>query len=281
MSIVIRKVQPEDRQSIFEIEKKATPGLSYLPFVFEQFTADEEGEFLIAEMDSQSIGCGKFTLLPDGTAWLEALRVVPERQGQGVGKQFYKRFFELGYSRHAPVMRMYTGIRNHTSRGLAESFGFSIAGTYRGQKRACQPIQHPVSQAAFRRVKDPVLASELLLSQKDRWAGFMVMNRTFYAITPALAKYLVDRGMLYHDPATQSVITLGARFMPQQALHIGILNGNIDDGLSFAFQQGVQAGVGSIDCLSPASASDFQTELANHHFQYESADFIVMEVNLA
>lgn len=282
MSLIIRRARPEDRQKIFNLEEKATPGLIYLPFVFDHFIRDEEGDFLVAEIDSQLVGCGKFTLLPDGSAWLETLRVLPERQGQGIGKQFYERFLEIAHSRKVVSMRMYTGVRNKVSKGLAERFGFKIAGTYRGQKLSCLPAPTNPSLAAFQPVKDPKLASDLLLSQRAKWADFMVMNRTFYNINSATASYLVEQGMFYYDPAAQNIITLGARFMPGQALHIGVFCGDATACLSFALYKAAEVGAGSINCLSPAvDDSEIQAELTRHNYQFESSEFIVMEANLA
>jgi len=280
MLIHLRKARSGDRQAVLEIEKKATPSLLYLPFVFDPFMNDEEGEFIVAEADEHLVACGKFTVLPDGSAWLEALRVIPERKGQGIGKEFYRRFLEIARSKKILTLRMYTGINNNTSKGLAERFGFAIAGIYRGLKYPCQPgMLQPVA-AAFQPVIEPDLAEKLLMGYLEPWQGFLVLNRTFYALTPALAAYLARQRQVYHDPVSQSTIMLGARFMPQQALHIGILGGDLKSCLSFALQLGMQGGVGSLSCYLPASATEMQAEFFRYGFQAEAFDLIVMEANL-
>ena len=81
-------------------------------------------EFLIAEINGQAVGIANFSVLPDRSAWLETLRVIPEFQGQGVGKRFYERFFEIARQKKIKTMRMYTGLTNHASKGLAERYGF-------------------------------------------------------------------------------------------------------------------------------------------------------------
>lgn len=280
MSIILRRAQPRDRQKVLEVEKKSTPGLTYLPYVFDQFITDEYGEFIVADAEGQLVGCGKFTLLPDGSAWLEALRVIPEIQGQGIGKQFYRSFLDIAHSKRITTLRMYTGINNHASKGLAERFGFSIAGTYRGQKRPCQPGVLPSGPPVFQPVIDPLLAENLLLSYREQWKGFLVINRTFYAITAILAAHLASLGQLYHDPTTQSAIVLGARFMLRQALHIGVLGGNVSACLLFAIQIGIQTGVESLSCYTPAEAVEIQKELSRCDFQPETSNLIVMAANL-
>lgn len=281
MPFILRRARPEDRENVYEVEKSATPGLIYLPHVFDDFVADEVGELIVAECEGQLVGCGKFTVLPDGSAWLETLRVVKAAQGQGIGKLFYQRFFELGRAKKVPAMRMYTNINNLASKGLAERFGLSVAGTYIGQKLACQPGLYSSAPTGFQCVRDAELAAELLLPLCEKWTGFMVLNRTFYAINPALAATLAAQGMLYYDQASRSLVVLGARFMPQQALHIGLMAGDLTACLTFAMHQATVKGVGSIQCLTPTAAKDVQAELTRQQFQFESSEFIVMGVDLA
>ncbi|MBI9045260.1 MAG: GNAT family N-acetyltransferase [Anaerolineaceae bacterium] len=281
MSLIIRKAQPEDRQDLFDVEKKATPGLNYLPYVFDQFVADSQGEFIVAEMDGQLVACGKFSLLPDGSAWLETLRVIPEMQRHGIGKRFYERFFEIARSRNIPAMRMYTNVRNHASKGLAERYGFSVASMFRGEILACQPDLFQSVPPSFKPVADPVRAAELIQPFQEKWNGFLVMNRTFYRITHALTAHLAAQGMLYHESDTNSLVCLGARFMPQQALHIGILGGDFSSCLSFAMYKGLQSGIEKLSCVYPPSAADIQSKLEHFNFQVESLDLIVMEAILS
>ena len=281
MSIVLRTALPKDRQQVLEVEKKATPGLTYLPHVFDQFVADETGEFIVAESGDQLVGCGKYTLLPDGSAWLETLRVIPEKQGQGIGKLFYRRFLEIAHAKSVSTLRMYTGVNNRASKGLAERSGFSTVGTYLGQKRPCGQSLSGSVPSAFQVVTDPWLATELLLPYCEQWKGFLVINRTFYSITPPLAAHLAGQGQIYHDPNTQSTVTLGARFLPHQALHIGILGGDLSACLPFAIQKGIEAGAENLSCYTPAGSVEIQDELSYYDFQSEPSNLIVMETRLA
>ncbi|MBP7961126.1 MAG: GNAT family N-acetyltransferase [Caldilineaceae bacterium] len=256
------------------------PGLQYLPRVFDAFVADETGELCVAEIDGAIVGCGKFTLVPDGSAWLETLRVIPAYQGLGVGKRLYERFFELAERTGSPTLRMYTGLSNVVSKGLAERFGLRLAGTYRGAWQACGPAAAPLTLPAFHQITDPDTATALLMPFYDKWAGFLVMNRTFYALTPALCADLAQKGMVYAEPASHSVITLGARFMPEQALHLGVFGGDVAACLAFALQTGVERHVARLSCYVPPSAQDVQETLLHHGFQIETSDLIVMEAKL-
>jgi GNAT superfamily N-acetyltransferase len=280
MEIVVRKARQEDREKAIWVESKATPNLSYVGAVWGLFTSDEVGEFSVAEADGEVVACGKFTVLPDGSAWLETLRVVPEYQGLGIGKRFYDRFFELARSRGVPAMRMYTGLRNAVSKGLAELYGLRLAATYRGASMSCVQGKIPPSEGGFRLVSDPERATSLLMPFKEKWTGFLVMNRTFFSITPTLCRHLAEKEMVYEDPASGSVVTVGARFLPERALNIGVFGGDMDQCLGFALEQGVERGAARLICDFPPSAVDIQEALVEKGFSLTESDFIVMEIHL-
>jgi len=94
MEITIRPTVITDFERLIKVETAATPGLSYLPNVFGTFLNDTSGAFLTAEFDGEIVGCGKFSVMPDGSAWLETLRVLPEYQGKGIGRKMLKKGFE-------------------------------------------------------------------------------------------------------------------------------------------------------------------------------------------
>jgi len=278
--IVLRRARQEDREKVIEVESKSTPNLSYVPDVFDMFVSDEVGEFSVAEMDGEVVGCGKYTVLPDGSVWLETLRVIPERQGRGAGKSFYERWFERARLQGVKTMRMYTGLRNVVSKGLAERYGLSLAETFRGASLSCKPGADLVFTGDFTLVENPERATSLLMPLSEEWGGFHVMNRTFFRLTPALCSHLVEEGMVYEDPSTRSVITLGARFQPEKVLHIGVFGGDAEACLGFALEKGLERGVERLNCDFPTSATDVEIAFVEYGFSFTPSDFIVMEIHL-
>ncbi|HQV29319.1 MAG TPA: GNAT family N-acetyltransferase [Thermoflexales bacterium] len=274
-AITVRRARRDDLAAINIVEAGSTPGLRYVARVFDDFVSDEVGEFSVAEIDGQVVACGKFTVMPDHSAWLETLRVLPAYQGRGAGKRLYERFFEVARREGVTTMRMYTGVTNLVSKGLAERFGFRLAGTFRG---AWLPLEAAVGPAlAFVPVTDPARATALLMPHAPRWTGFVVMNRTFYALTPILCADFARAGRVFEERASGSVVVLGARFMPEQALHIGMYAGDTRACLDFAAHLGVTRGASRVSCLFPPAAADIQAELTERGYRLESADFIVME----
>ena len=276
--ISIRKAHASDRDSLILVESKSTPNLRYVPHVFDRFVTDQRGEFSVAEVDGIVVGCAKFTVTPNNTAWVETLRVVPEYQGMGIGKRLYQRFFEVAELEKVDTLRMYTGIRNVVSRGLAEHFGFQLEETFYG---AMLSLEHGNRMSkrlsAFQLVDDATNASGLLMEHADQWHNFVIMNRTFYKLTPAMCTYLAELGQVYQEPESGSVIVLGARFMPWQALHIGLFAGDADLCLKFAMEKAAELGVAQLSCMFPTLVAETKDILLRNQFELNANPFIVMK----
>lgn len=276
-NIRIRPASRADHAALIAVEAKSTPNLRYVPHVFGRFLNEQGGEFMVAEIDGEVIACGKFTLVPDGSAWLETLRVIPERQGLGVGKRIYERFFAVAAREGVSTMRMYTGTKNVVSKGLAERFGFQPAQTFYGAQLATNSVAAGSQALAFQPVTDAQRAATLLLTQREQWHDFLVMNRTFYKLTPEFCAHLAEAGQVYTELESGSVIVLGARFMPEQALHIGLFAGDAGRCLHFARQEAAVRGVPQISCLYPTPAAEIGIQLTAAGFTPEASTFIVME----
>jgi N-acetylglutamate synthase-like GNAT family acetyltransferase len=278
LDIHLRKARPADREKVIWVESKSTPNLRYIPYVFDMFVSDDKGEFSVAEIDGEIIGCGKFTVLPDRSAWLETLRVIPTKQGLGVGKRFYERFYDIAHRLGIRTMRMYTGVNNVVSKGLAERYGFKLAESFRGVRLSNYNFKD--FNVEFQEVTDQIEAYELLMENSTTWGGFLVMNRTFYKISLELAKYLILRGMVYKDIETESVIVLGARFMPWKQLHIGLFAGDEIRSIALAMRKALGRKVETINCLFPSSSKNIEKKFIDYGFDMEPSDFIVMETKI-
>jgi GNAT superfamily N-acetyltransferase len=280
MEITIRKAGPEDRDRVIWVESKSTPGLRYVAQVWDLFLNDATGDWSVVELDGEVVACGKYTVLPDGSVWLETLRVIPERQRLGIGKRLYEHWLDLARRQGVPAVRMYTGLTNRASKGLAERFGLQVAGLFKESRRPC-PETVPAGVPEFTLVRDGDEAASLLMPHGDAWSGFLVMNRTYYAFTPALCRYLAERGMVYAQAGSGSVVVLGARFMPEDALHIGVLAGDLRACLDFAAATCRERRASRLNVQLPPAAVETHEVLTQCGFQTQAADFIVMERRLA
>ncbi|WP_135228816.1 GNAT family N-acetyltransferase [Deinococcus fonticola] len=279
--MLLRPVTAADKPLLLAVEAQSTPNLRYLPAVYEQFLADApQGEFMLTEEAGQVLGCAKYTRLPDGSAWLETLRVVPEAQGRGLGKRMYRRFFELAREQGVRTMRMYTGAGNVVSRGLAEHFGFRLEETFMGFTRPVTADYTGTGDAStpFRAVTDAAGAAALLLPLRASWGEFLVMNRTFLPFSEAVCADLARREMVY--ASGDDVVVLGARFSPEEAQHVLLFSGDASRCLAFADALARQQGAAQLVCLCCAANVDAQLALGQAGFTPDGAPYIVMRVEV-
>ncbi len=277
MDITVRKARPEDRAQAVEAEGLATPNLHYLDKVYDEWLADDAGELMVAELEGQIVAVGKFSVVPDGSAWLEALRVRPDRQGLGIGKAFYRRFFVLAEEKGIDTMRMYTGVTNLVSKGLAEHFGFTLAGTFRGHGLTVPPQQPTGWDDGFSPITEPVLASALLSPHASDWEQFNIMNRTFYKTSDALWADWARRGWVHFHPRSNTILIAGSRFIPEQGLQMAMFGGDAERAIRFASGHARQLGIDRLQCMVPAASAALRTALESRGFTPESSDCIVME----
>ena len=206
--------------------------------------------------------------------------MIPEYQGRGIGKRFYDRFFELAADKKVTAMRMYTGLTNFASKGLAERYGFSLEESFEEGRMPVEPGWAAGPSVAFLSVTDPARAESLIMPLADAWNGFLVMNRTFYRITPALCADFAQKGFVYEDPASGSMILMGSRFQPELALHIGLYSGDWQACLSFAKQQAALRRAGRLNWMFPAPLQEVKSLAENSGFRFTQSECIVMRVDM-
>lgn len=279
-TIFLRPATASDRAAVLQVEKKSTPGLQYLPSVYEMFLNDPHGEFIVAEIDGEVVACAKFSVLPDGSGWLETIRVTPERQGLGIGKRFYENYFAIAKRTGVATMRMYTGINNAVSAGLAARYGLTQAETFYGFSQAVAATaeeETAVSTSPFRPITDPEKAIELIMPHAADWGHYLIMNRTFYQLTPALCRHLAQRGFVFHGSA--GTVVAGARFMPDTALHVGFFMGDTQQCLHFTNQHARSNNIPYLHCLFAIAASGAKTAVEAAGYIENASQYIVMEVS--
>jgi len=277
MSILVRKACYEDRQDAVAAEMKAVRNLHYLNNTWDQFFLDQSGELLVGEVDDRVVAVGKYTLLYDGSAWLETLRVDPEYQGKGIGKAFYTRFLQHASFQGVRTLGMYTGTSNVVSKGLAESFGFRLSAAYRGASWKapagdCSDIAADIGFVPL----SPAAAVAQLLPLSSAWDGHVIMNRTFYPATAGNYHGMALDGKVYHHPESGSICILGWRFLQERGLHLALAAGDIPKILAFAKSEVIRLGLPQVTIMYPPRNLQLQELLQGSGFVTEASDCIVM-----
>ncbi len=273
MQITLKKATITDLEDCIAVEQKAMPDHCYLKDVWGYFHSTV-GDLTCAYVDDVLAGIGKFTLLYDGTGWLETLRVDPKYQGMGVGKAIYQRYLEQAKQHNCPYLEMYTGVNNQVSAGLARKHGLSKAQEFRGYNLT--EFSMPDEDFTFS-IVDPVRAAELILPLSEDYQGYMVTNRTFYRINTPTAQGFAMDGKVFED-TNGNFIVCGARFQHLKALHISMMGGDYGVCLRFAKKFAASHGIPKLTVTFALPNEKLEKFLANEGFVKERSDLMTMMI---
>ncbi len=276
MGFTTRPATMDDLDVLCAIESSAIPGYEYMydnrHFYFD---SDNKGEMVLAvNEEGKPCGMGQYSILPDGSGWLEILRVYQEEQGKGAGKAIYKRYMQLAEETNATSVAMFTGRTNLASKGLAEINGFTLAAAYLGADLILEDKTPPAPNATFAEITDPETAKQLMAPYVDGWGPFFVLNRTFFHYNSALYPYLCKNHMVFSDG--KNVVVLGARMLHERGLHIGMYGGDTDICLQFAAEKAKALGAKKVSIMYPPTREDVRTATTAQGYA-DTGELIVME----
>ncbi|MBR5502072.1 MAG: GNAT family N-acetyltransferase, partial [Oscillospiraceae bacterium] len=126
MDFTVKLASYSDMAEAGRVEKETMGSYTYLEDAWHYFSTLPGGMVCVSHGDKM-VGIGRFSVSPDGSGWLETLRVVPEYQRKGVGREIYKKYVQLAQENGCPSMAMFTGTENVASSALAELFGLKTS----------------------------------------------------------------------------------------------------------------------------------------------------------
>ena len=272
MAFTTKIATEKDLAAALVVEKDTMGDYVYLQDAWHHFEGQKGGLVCVCD-DDIMVGIGRFTVLPDGTGWLETLRVSPKWQRKGVGRLIYNEYLRLAKQHGCPSMAMFTGLTNVASSGLAEVFGLQTVAQHKGWHLENLAGGNPHSFAAVNWQR----AEQLICGKKEEYHNYMSLNRTFYRINGQNARQFAAEGKVYAD-SEGSFIVCGARFQHHKALHIAMMGGNPDHCIDFAVSLAKAQNVPKISCTFAQDNSALQAALANRGFVPESGTIITKEI---
>ena len=121
----LRPMSTADKPAVLDIASRTWEGSDYLPWVFDDWLADRDGEFVAALLDGRLAGCGKLTFLTPVDAWLEGLRKDPGVAEGGLAETITRYFLRRLAGRPGLAsVRFSTYIFNERSIAVNERLGF-------------------------------------------------------------------------------------------------------------------------------------------------------------
>lgn len=85
---------------------------------------NSNGEFLIAEINNQIVGMGAFRNIDPHTAEIKRMRVNPDFQGQGIGKQILELLIQKAKSANYKKLILDTSSKQLAAQNLYQKFNF-------------------------------------------------------------------------------------------------------------------------------------------------------------
>lgn len=273
MAYTVKLASYDDMKECVRVEKETMGNYCYLEDAWHYFN-NQKGGLVTVYKEDLMVGIGRFTVLFDGSGWLETLRVSPKWQGQGVGKAIYEMYKKLAEENGCPSMAMFTGVNNKVSAGLAARNGLSKAAQHRGYHLTdlSGGEVHGFKHVGWQR------AVELIVSKKEEYNDYMVFNRTFFHVNEANAKGFAMEGKVFEDKESGSFIVCGARFQHQVTLHIAMMGGDYEKCLDFAVNYAKAQGLEKVSCTFAIENGKLEQALKNRGFVAEASDLITMEV---
>ena len=273
MDFTVKLAVYEDMAEAVRVERETMGDYVYLEDAWHYFNSLEGGLICVSHGE-RMVGIGRFSVLPDGSGWLETLRVVPDFQRKGAGREIYKKYVELARMHNCPSMAMFTGVNNVASSALAEIFGLKTVAQHRGYHLTAFEGGNPHGfvHVGWQRAVD------LILPMKQEYNDYMTFNRTFHHINEANAKQFAIEGKVFEDQESGSFIVCGARFQHQAALHIAMMGGDYDRCIDFAVNYARAQGLKKISCTYAIENDKLEAVLKARGFAADKSDLITKEI---
>jgi len=124
IEVICRPARISDTAAVLALTSQIWEGEDYIPQVWEEWLADEDGRLIVAEHRGQVLGLGKLSRLSDEDWWLQGLRVDPAFEGRGVGSQLHHALVAAWEQIGNGALRLATASFRKPVQHLSEQSGF-------------------------------------------------------------------------------------------------------------------------------------------------------------
>ena len=284
MKYVSRTASMADVPRLREIEMAAMPhskrySTECAPLFIEQ--KGQKGEMIVAELPdlpacdpAKTVGMGQYSVMPDGSGWLECLRILPEYQRTSAGRQIYERYQQLWTETDAPHVAMFIGRKNVASKALSEVYGFEYTGAYDEYSMPLEGLDAKCP-AGFERVTDLGTVVKVM-DARENIGDHIVFNRTYLHYTEPIYRWLIEKGMVWSNG--EDLLVLSSRMLEERGWYLAFWRGDLDTCLDFAISKTKEAGLPALTVNFPPEREDLKEYFESKGFHYVYSN-IVMELD--
>lgn len=216
----------DDLEFTDEIEKQALPIISpYYKDNYQIFSEEIPGDLIIVFDGDYPVGMGRYSFHPDGSMWLETVRVRPDYQRMGIGTGIYEKYLEVAKEQNIDLVRLYTEGFNDKSMGLTKKMGFQIIQKYDYYSLAADAEGREADKADTRGfVVEKDLDKVMRIIEAQPWTELICMNNVFYEPSRDNMVWFVERDMFYSKG--DSLMLVGARHNRNSVAYLGYMAGD-------------------------------------------------------
>ena len=211
--VKIRKAKPSDKGPLLDFIKDVWGGHDYIPDVWDEWIADTSAKMFVIEADGRQVGMNRMRFLPDGSGWLEGVRIHPDYRGRGLASMLGVHSMRVGARKSVAGYRLATYSRNKSARRQISKMGF--------REIARADFYEPEPGARFRKQKGVWRAEERELPEilemasgsKEYKLGAGVYWDVSAAVrlAPDVLAALIREGSVFRTDGALAVARIGAQ----------------------------------------------------------------------
>lgn len=219
----------DDLEYTDEIEKEALPILDpYYRKNIDIYTNEIKGDLIIVYDKDYPVAMGRYSFHPDGSMWLETVRVREKYQRRGIGQGIYEKYLEKAKENNIKTIRLYTEGFNEKSMALTKKMGYKIILRYDYFSYKCPDKK--VDYNGFEIEKD--LDKIMSIIADNPWQDLICINNVFYEQNRENIKWFMDRDMIFTKG--NNLMIVGARHNRDNLSYIGYMTGDVDEMIESA-----------------------------------------------
>ena len=212
-SVKLRKVRSSDKGPLLDFIKDVWGGHDYIPGVWDEWLADTGAKMFVIEVDGRQVGMNRMRFLPDGSGWLEGVRIHPDYRGRGLASMLGIHSMKAGVRNGVEVYRLATYSRNKSARRQISKMGFweiSRANFYEPEPGARFREQKGVWRAEKRELPEIL---EMVNGSKEYRLGAGVYWDVSAAVklNPEVLAALIEGGSVFRSEGAVAVARIGSQ----------------------------------------------------------------------
>lgn len=224
MEAKVRPARPSDKKPLMSFIKNVWGGHDYIPYVWDWWMKDPNGEMFVVEVDGAPVGMNRVRFLEDGSAWFEGVRVHPDHRGKGLASMLGENSMRVAKKRGIRVFRLTSGSRNRLAHRQIARIRFEEIARYSAYEPA-KGKRLPRRKGARKAGKDDLdRVIELIEGSREYRLGRGVFwhGYTAASLTPDVIRKLVLEGAVWtYGEAVAVTREYGERWIWEELCFIG------------------------------------------------------------